>query len=108
MEWEPERLRELAARRAGDGPSGSAYDPELLEALTDAADQIERLENLISYIEDGEERIMAQAAWRKANPNATPEERAAFEATWRPEMDANLQTILDVCERVQMRRSARS
>lgn len=51
MEWEPERLRELAAIRAGDGPSGSAYDPELLEALTDAADEIERLRRKIQAVE---------------------------------------------------------
>lgn len=43
FEWTPDALRELAARRAGDGPSGQDYDPELLDALCDAADQIDRL-----------------------------------------------------------------
>lgn len=39
-DWTPERLRELAYERAGGSPSDANYDPELLEALTDAADDI--------------------------------------------------------------------
>lgn len=41
-----ERLRELAYARAGDGPSGPNYDPELLDALTGAADRIAHLERV--------------------------------------------------------------
>jgi FtsZ-binding cell division protein ZapB len=39
-----EHLREHADRMAGDGPSGSAYDPETLALEHDAADRIEALE----------------------------------------------------------------
>lgn len=54
MNWTAERLRELAAQRAGDGPSGPAYDPELLEALTEAADALDELERL----HDGREMVL--------------------------------------------------
>lgn len=43
-------LRDLAAVRAGDGPSGKNYDPELLGALTDAADEIEKLKTALREI----------------------------------------------------------
>lgn len=45
-----ERLRSVAYDRAGDGPSGPAYDPELLEVMTDAADEIERLRKEVAYL----------------------------------------------------------
>lgn len=38
-----ERLREVAAERAGDGPSGKAYDPELLDVMFCAADELDQL-----------------------------------------------------------------
>ena len=41
-EWTANELRDLAARRAGGSASEANYDPELLDALTSAAEQIER------------------------------------------------------------------
>lgn len=35
------RLRNVSARRAGDGPSGPLYDPELLDLMDEAAKAIE-------------------------------------------------------------------
>jgi len=48
-----EHLREHADQVAGDGPSGSAYDPETLALEHDAADRIEALE---AEVEDERER----------------------------------------------------
>lgn len=47
-DWTPESLRELAYRRFGAGPgdcdgSTADFDPEALDALTSAADEIERV-----------------------------------------------------------------
>lgn len=55
-EWTPERLRALADERAGDGPSGPHYDPELLDALTNAADQIEAMTEVLGRIAAGRDR----------------------------------------------------
>lgn len=42
------RLREHADRVAGDGPSGSHYDPETLALEHEAADMIERLRKTLA------------------------------------------------------------
>lgn len=43
-----ERLRMLAADRASDGPGGPLYDPELLDVVSEAADYIDRLEEVVA------------------------------------------------------------
>lgn len=48
----PDRLREHADRIAGGGPSESTYDPETLTLEHEAADEIERLLNVLRVVRD--------------------------------------------------------
>lgn len=57
-----ERLRLLATDRASDGPSATLYDPELLDALSAAADYIDRLLEVVAAA-----RAVRQLADREYN-----------------------------------------
>lgn len=52
-------------------------------------ERVARLEHIIIYtsMDEVDKRLLRAADWHRDHPNATPDEKAAFAATWKPEAD---------------------